>query len=317
MLRFWRDIRKWLLLISTGALLVLACAPIVPAFLQELHRGAKPAPSISALAIGVYNLYCLFVGESVAPWFWALGIAAGLAIAWAMVLALVYAGTAARRFLLYFSALLLVMTFLQIGNAKRMLMISPWLILPIGVALASAILPSARRWLAIPLLLIAAIGWYGIFARNLYAGPHWVEPWEQVSLRAAEVAGNGGIVISNNPSFFFYLTYLLPSTNPARNGHFAGLLPASVAAPKVFTPQQWVDAGSPLAKTVVLYDGLSFEAPGASMDDIRSLLSHRCEVAGNEHLVHDSGANWKQEYQPITGQRAWRIQISTYACSSP
>jgi Dolichyl-phosphate-mannose-protein mannosyltransferase len=94
LLRFWRDIRKWLLLISTGALLVLACAPIVPAFLQELHRGAKPAPSISALAIGVYNLYCLFVGESVAPWFWALGIAAGLAIAWAMVLALV---TQARR----------------------------------------------------------------------------------------------------------------------------------------------------------------------------------------------------------------------------
>lgn len=316
--RFWRDTRAWLLLAATGALLVFACLPILPAFLHELHKGAKPAPpSISAVAVGVYNIYCLFVSESVAPWFWLLSVAAGLAIACAMVLAPIYSGSAARRFLLLFLALLGVMTFLQIGNTKRMMMISPWLILPIGVALASAALPTARRCLTLSLILVAAIGWYGIFARNLYAGPHWVEPWEQVSLRAAEVARSGGIAIGNNPSLFFYLTYRLPSTNPSLNGHFTGFLPTSLRAPNVFTPQQWVDAGRPLANKVVLYDGLSFEVPGATMDDVRQLLSPPCQAAGEEHLVHDSGARWKQEYQPITGQRAWRIQISTYSCPSP
>jgi hypothetical protein len=206
------------------------------------------------------------------------------------------------------------MTFLQIGNTKRMMMISPWLILPIGAALASAAVPTARRCLTVSLIIAGAIGWYGIFARNLYAAPHWVEPWEQVSLQAAEVARNGGIVIGNNPSLFFYLTYRLPSTNPSQNGHFAGFLPTSLHAPNVFTPQQWVDAGRPSAKTVVLYDGLSFEVPGASMDDVRHLLSPRCESTGEEHLTHDPGASWKRKVQPITGQREWRIQISTYSC---
>jgi hypothetical protein len=316
--RFWRDTRKWLLLAVTGALLVLACVPILPAFLHELHKGAKPAPpSVSAVAIGVYNLYCLFVSESVAPWFWVPGVAAGLAVVCAILLTLVYSGPAARRFLLYFCALLAVMTFLQIGNTKRMMMISPWLVLPVGVALASAALPSARRCLTISLACVAAIGWYGIFARNLYAGPHWVEPWEQVSLRAAEVASDGGIVIGNNPSLFFYLTYRLPSTNPSQNGHFAGFLPTSLHASNVFTPQQWVDAGRPLAKTLVLYDGLSFEVPGASMDDVRRLLSSRCQSTGEDQLAHDPGANWKRKFQPTTGQREWRIQISTYSCPSP
>jgi hypothetical protein len=317
LLRFWRETGKWVLLLSTGALLVLACVPIMPAFLNEAGKSTKSGLSISALATGVYNLYCLFVSESVAPWFWALGIAAGLAIGCAMLVSYICAGSLARRFLLYFCALLAAMTFLQIGNTKRMLMISPWLILPVGVAIASSSFPAARRWLAISLVLVGAIGWFGIFSRNLYAAPHWVEPWKQVSLQAAEVVRSGdGIVIGNNPSLFFYLTYLLPSTDPVRNGHFAGFLPATVRAPNVYSPQQWIDAGSPVAKTVAVFDGLSFEVPGPSMDDIRRAINSKCEVTKEERFVHDSGAQWKQKYQPISGQREWRILVTSYGCSA-
>jgi tellurite resistance protein TehA-like permease len=53
-------------------------------------------------------------------------------------------------------------TFLQIGNTKRMLMISSWLIPHIGVAIASSSFPAARRWLVISLVLVGAIGWFGI-----------------------------------------------------------------------------------------------------------------------------------------------------------
>jgi hypothetical protein len=314
--RFTWDRRKWLLLAATGAFLIAASLPIMRAFLTEVHSRSEPAHAGSAIATGIYNLYCLFVSESVAPWFWAPGIAAGLAIVGALLLVFIYGETPARRFLLYFGALLAVMAFMQIVTTRRLLMISPWLILSIGTTLATMALPSARRWLAGALIFVGAIGWYGIFSRTLYAAPHWIEPWDQVARQASEVAGNGGIVIGNNPSFFFYLTYFTPSTSPVTKGYFAGLLPLSVRAPNVYTPQQWIAAGTPTSQTVVVFDGLSFGVPGPSMDEIRAALSSRCKTVGEQNLVRDTGAKWKQEYQPTTGQRVWRIRIVTYGCAT-
>lgn len=316
LVRFGRKRQTWLLLLATGMFLLLASIPITRAFITELHTGTVNGRASSPVATGVYNLYCLFVSESVAPWFWVPGIAAGLAIACALLLVFVYATPEARRFLMYFAALLMVMTFLQIATTRRMFMISPWLILSIGVTLGTTALPAARRLLAGSLILVGAIGWYGIFSRKLYAAPHWVEPWDQVAREAAQVAGNGGIVIGNNPSFFFYLTYFTPSTNPVTNGYFAGSLPVSVRAPNVYTPQQWIDAGSPTSTTVAVFDGLSFGVPGPSMDEVRAALSARCKINGEEDLVRDSGAKWKQEYQPTTGQRVWRIRVVTYGCAA-
>jgi hypothetical protein len=203
LLRFGREWGTWLLLLATGIFLLLASIPIMRAFITELHTGAVTGRASSPIATGVYNLYCLFVSESVAPWFWVPGIAAGLAIACVLLLVFVYAQPDARRFLFYFAALLAVMTFLQIVTTRRMLVISPWLILSIGVTLGTMAPPSARRLLAGSLIVVGAIGWYGIFSRKLYAAPHWTEPWDQVAREAAQVAGNGGIVIGNNPSFFF------------------------------------------------------------------------------------------------------------------
>lgn len=315
LLRFKWSARTWPLVLATGAFLMLATAPIMRALVTEVRLGGDQVPVSSAIATGVYNLYCLFVSESVAPWFWAPGIAAGVAIAGTLLIVFVYGEAPARRFLMYFAALLAEMTLLQIGSTKRMMMISPWLILAIGTTLATATLPSARRLLAGALLLAGGIGWFGIFSRKLYAAPRWIEPWEQVAREAAEVAGNGGAVIGNNPSFFFYLTYLLPSTNPTTNRHYAGLLPGSLHAPNIYTPQQWISAGAPVKQTVVVVDGLSYWVPGPSMDEIRASLSSRCTQVSEEELARDTGAKWKQEYQPSSGQREWRIKVVTYGCA--
>jgi hypothetical protein len=314
--RSGRDRRTWLLLLATGIFLIVASIPIMRAFLAEVHSRSEPAHAGSAIATGIYNLYCLFVSESVAPWFWVPGIAAGLAIVGALLLVFIYAEAQARRFLLYFAAMLAVMAFMQIVTTRRLLMISPWLILSIGTTLATMALPPARRSLAGALILLGAIGWFGIFSRKLYAAPHWIEPWDQVARQATEVADNGGIVIGNNPSFFFYLTYLTPSTSPVTKGYFAGLLPSSVRAPNVYTPLQWQAAGEPTKQTVVVFDGLSFGVQGPSMDEIRASLSARCKTLGEQDLVRDTGAKWKQEYQPTTGQRVWRIRVVTYGCAA-
>jgi len=317
LLRFGRERRTWLLLLATGIFLIVASLPVMRAFVTELRTGAVTARASSPIATGIYNLYCLFVSESVAPWFWVPGIAAGLAIACVLLLVFIYAKPEARRFLLYFAALMTVMTVLQIVTTRRSLMIGPWLILPIGSTLGTLAQPSARRWLAGSLVLVGAIGWYGIFSRKLYAAPHWVEPWDQVAREAAQVAGDGGIVIGNNPSFFFYLTYFAPATSPATNGNFAGILPSSVRAPNIYSPQQWIEAGAPTSATVAVFDGLSFGVAGPSMEKIRATLSSRCKPLSERDLVRDPGAKWKQEYQPTTGQRTWRIQINRYSCPAP
>jgi Dolichyl-phosphate-mannose-protein mannosyltransferase len=309
LLRFKWSARTWPLLLATGAFLMRATAPIMRALATEVRVGADHVPVGSAIATGVYNLYCSFVSESVAPWFWVPGIAAGVGIAGTLLIVFVYGEAPARRFLLYFAALLAAMTLLQIGSTKRLTMISPWLILAIGTTLATATLPSARR------LLAGATGWFGIFSRRLYAAPRWIEPWEQVAREAAELTGNGGTVIGNNPSFFFYLTYLLPSTNPLTNRDYARLLPTSLHAPNIYTPQQWISAGAPVKQTVAVVDGLSYWVPGPSMDEIRASLSSRCTQVSEEELARDTGAKWKQEYQPSSGQREWRIQVVTYGCA--
>jgi hypothetical protein len=316
LLRFGRERRTWLLLLATGLFLLLASIPMMRAFVTELHTGAVTGRASSPVATGVFNLYCSFVSESVAPWFWVPGMTAGLAIAFVLLLLSIYANPEARRFFLYFAALLAVMRFLQVVTTRRMLMISPWLILSVGTTLATMTLPLARRLLAGSLILVGAIGWYGIFSRKLYAAPHWIEPWDQVAREALQVAGNGWIVIGNNPSFFFYLTYFTPSTSPVTTGYFAGLLPLSLRARDVYTPQHWIDTGSPTSATVAVFDGLSFGVPGPSMDGVRAALSARCKVAGEQDLVRDTGAKWKQEYQPTTEQRVWRIRVVTCRCAS-
>jgi hypothetical protein len=65
----------------------------------------------------------------------------------------------------------------------------------------------------------------------------------------------------------------------------------------------------------MVFDGLSFAVPGPSMEEIRASLSSRCQPAGEEDLVRDTGARWKQQYQPTTGQRVWRIRVNSYECS--
>ena len=142
LLRVGRQRRAWLLL-ATGIFLLVASIPIMRAFITELHTGAVTGRASPKAATGIYNLYCLFVSESVAPSFWVPGIAAGLAIACVLQLVVVYAKPHARRFFLSFAALLAVMTFLQIVTTRRMLMISPWLILSSGVTLGTMALPAA------------------------------------------------------------------------------------------------------------------------------------------------------------------------------
>jgi hypothetical protein len=58
-------------------------------------------------------------------------------------------------------------------------------------------------------LVIIIAGWFGIFSRKHYASLHFIEPWAAVAHDAARNIGTGDLVISNSPSFLFYLNAAL------------------------------------------------------------------------------------------------------------
>ena len=304
----------WLPFFGTGALLLAAYTPLFASFLGELRHGAHAefhATSVAASA--AYNLYCIFVSESVAPWFWLAGIIAGIAIASCLFLVWSACPLPARHFLLYFFALFGLMTVMSILFPKRIMLISPWLLLPIGVTLGTLPKQSTRRTIVALIVLVAGIGWFGIFSRNMYAAPHWVEPWSKVAQLSADVIHNGGVVIGNNPSFFFYMTYLLPPDASATDHGFAGLLPRAHRK-GIYDPDQWAIAGRPLGPTTLLIKGLHFSIPSGPTDEAESWLDMHCRLQTDDHLVNDPGARWKNRFAPQTGQTEWRIEVRTYSC---
>ena len=304
--------KSWLALGGTALILLATYLPIARAFFGELRGVVQPNGSIVSLLLnGIYDLYCVFVSESVAPWFWGLGVPVAAAIALCLLITFAGASPQARRFLFYFAVALAVMSVLGIANTKRMLFITPWLIFPISVVLGEGAGKTWRPILLAALLFIGAVGWYGILSRDLYAAPHWVEPWQLVAQRAADVARAGGIVVGNNPSFFFYLTYELAPGKDEGGSDFAGLLPDSTRRPNVYDLPQWVEAGRPLGRRTMIVAGLpEIDA----LEDESEVLSRRCSREDFERLVRDPGAKWKERFAPQTGQVPWRIEISTYSC---
>jgi hypothetical protein len=305
-------------LLGTGALLCLAYLPVTAAFLHEVRTGSKAGHSLLGTVIAAtYNLFSLCVSESVAPWVWVPGVIAGLAVGTALLATLRAGEAPARRLLLYFLLLLVTLSQLGVISTKRIMLIAPWLLLPIGVAIGSLgarRLEKTRRTLLASLAIIAVIGWYGIFARDLYSAPRWVEPWQHVAQRAADVVRGGGVAIGDNPTFFFYLTYLLPPEG-ARHS-FPGLLPYSVRRAGVFTPQQWQEANRPTGASVIFAKGVHYGMDEEPIVAAERWLDKHCELQSADRFVRELGKKWKDRYSPQAAQPPWRVEVRQYACTS-
>jgi hypothetical protein len=308
--------KRWIPVLGAGIIILATYTPLYPAFLHELRHGPRTGQRLSVLVFGgLYNLYCLFVSESVAPWVWVLGIPAGTAIAVCLAIAVIKSPQNARRFLFYFVALFGLMALIGIETTKRIMLIAPWLILPLGTTLATLESGWLRRSLVTSFVLIAVVGWYGTFARTMYAAPHWIEPWNDVAHGAADEVRNGGTVIADNAAFFFYLSYLLPPTSSETGQNFAGFLPNSVHHAGVFSPRQWTDAGHPTTATTMLVKGMHFGTPESVVQEPQLWLDGHCSLQTHERLVRDFGSEFKQRYWPVVAQPEWRIEIETYRCS--
>jgi len=305
------------ILLGTGALLCASYLPLLTAFRAELAHGVNfHQRALSILANLAFNVFSLFVSESIAPWYWRFSIPAGLAILFCLALAVRWLSRPARRFMLYSALLIAAMAVIGILQTKYLLLISPWVLLPIGLAIET----SKPRWatfgMAGALLVIGLAGWYGIYSRRYYSAPRFIEPWQEVAGDAATKIGGGATVIADHPSFLFYLTYFLRV--PAQSGpwKFEGLLPVAVTHPQVYSSAGWLAAGHPPSGKMMLIRAGRDPGGEGPVDTVVRQLDQSCGSISSRLRMRDEGYAWKQRFFPLLGEPQWRIEIREYDCNS-
>ena len=299
-------------LLVIGAGLVLAYTPLWTVFINEIRNGVSPSSLVQNILYGGFNFYSLFVSESVAPWFWALSIPAGIAILALLVLSLRYGPPVARVFLLYFLALFAAMMLAGISGTKRMLMISPWLLLAVSVAVAQAGQRYVRVAMAGLLVLLGSLGWFGIIARSHYSAPHFIEPWAKMAKDAKTALDAGARIVSNSPSFFFYLTQLQRCADSGTCPPFQGVLPATITHPQIFSVEQWQPedfTGAP----VLFVEGVNKDSAEQTAM-LLQWLQGQCHLDQHEAMLADTGYAWKLRLFPDSGQIPFRIQTYRFSC---
>lgn len=288
----------------TGMVVLMAVyAPLWRVFLQELHSGLDfGASGIATRAVyAAYNFYVLFVSESVAPWYWQASVFIGLAIVVCVCCAcLLLTGSRALAFLVYFAILFLFMSASGIINAKRLLFISGWLLVPLAVALARNGLP--RVVLLGCLLVIAVSGVFGTVTRRYYASLHFIEPWRLVALEVVPSIHKGVSVVTNSPSFLFYLNFALTPE----------ALPGMIEGPDIV----FLDVG----KTFTGFGGPVLFVRGTNVNamketaDAEAWLNRTCTLLAKDVKLIDADYALKQRYFRHLVEGPNRIVLVHYQC---
>jgi hypothetical protein len=286
---------------GAGLLVVLAFLPLLSVLIWQVQTGTRMGRSLlHLLGDGVYLGYALLVSESVAPWHWPA------AFAIAGILALLYAAFRTPRmlWLLGLMAIPYVSSVLiGIMNNRRVSLFGPWLILFLTGLLANTRL---KRTVAIALLLVFGTGWAGIVSGRWYATYRHIEPWQEVTSLALELAGPDDVILSNHPSFYFYAGYQLgwndrhgptPGEIEHRSGHvFAGL-------------PSWEKAIS--GRQRVIYVRSAVMPPDLAEEQrLVDFLDENFRLVFERRYLEDSASELKNRF--VKNQPRWRIELRAY-----
>ncbi len=278
---------------------------------MHLHRGFPAL--LASFALPVYNL---FASESVAPWNWQYSVPAALALA-ACIFLIFWLGTAAsRRYLLYSGLLVLVMGLAGFAQSGLLFFAAPWLLIGIAAGIASIASKWGRPALASSLLLVGAIGWYGIYERRFYEVPQFQEPWAQVTADAASKLPMGATIISDSRPFFLYLTIALRSPVPLRGAAHDGLLPDTLHYPNVMSIEQWTASNHTKTPTMIWVHEAGDPDTESAMQNVADDFDKACGSRSSRLLARDAGFSWKQRYAPTLAAGRWLIEVREYDCAS-
>ena len=300
---------------ATAAVLAIGFAPRWPAFAQEVHAVRMPHSARLLLFDAIYNFYTWFVSPAMAPWFWRFSIPAAAGILTLLVLAFLGVRAQARRFLIFSLALFCLMLLTGSLQTGRLLMIAPWSLVPLAIALGTIEKWQWRIPMAFALALVAAMGWYGILNRQHYADSTFFEPWPELAQNAAAEARSGSGVISNDQTFFLYLNHSLESSNQGSGSSLPGTLPAQVPNASVWDPKQWEAAGMPKPPAMFWVRGSSDPETMAALERTSRWLGDNCGDRITQFLARDPSYAWKQRFIPGFAGEPWLIEVRQYTCS--
>lgn len=277
--------------------------------LMNLHQGLS-----AGLTNAGFNVFSLFVSHSMSPCYWRWSVPAGIAILACVTLAAWHVPRPARRFLVYAGCVLALMAIAEALGPADLLLLSPWVLLPVGVAIETAKPRWATFGLAAALLVIGGIGWYGIYTKRFYSAPQLIEPWQEIARDAAVSVANGATVISDEPAFLLYMTYNLHVPRQSGPWKFEGLLPDQVSHPSVFSSERWLAVSHPATGKVLLIRRGPEPGETGSIDEAAQKLDAACGSISSRLRMRDDGYTWKQRYLPQLRDPLWRIEVREYDC---
>jgi len=286
----WKAIACWCVA------LVIAYIPLWRILWSQSGRSVKlSGPLVTKLAYFGYTWYCLLMGESIAPWAGALGLVrVGVAFV-ALTAAAFQKSPVGRNFYLAGLAILLIMAIGGFAVSKRLLIVAPWFLLGLSSALSS--FHGIRRGIMIGALSVVVVaGWYGIVTQRYYAATHAIEPWRRYADQSAEKARNAWLILGNNPSFSFYLSFEIPESDPRI---------------------RWVtdDRNTWAASDRVQFvEGVNrdFESQSAAVLD---WLRQNCTPTSETRDMEDPGSLLKKRLFPDAGQQQYRIVVREFVCA--
>jgi hypothetical protein len=313
----WRERRHpaatWRTLLTSAALLALAFLPLwrplSVQFAAQTGIGLSVLDRLRWLAAGGWTL---FASEAVAPWYWWLSVPAAAGAAVAVLILVWKLPWPARRMFFGGGLLLAGLALLGVGPPRRLLLLAGWILVPAAAALVSL----ERRWLHAVLVLAlavpAAVGWYGVVAREYYLAPRFVEPWPEAVDAALAARRRGAVIVGNHPVFFYYLTARLRAEQDSR-APFTGVVPYTGYDAQVFNPPLLLAGPLPADREIVFVRGAQ-PVSAVETAEISALLESRCARIAEQHLLRDPGYQRKRRAMPAIHHPEWRISIHTYIC---
>ena len=302
------------LLVTTGVIL-LSFLPL----LHDLLAGTRNADSIAATTWAAavvkvcYMLFAMLASVAVAPWFllWSLPAIAASLILYILLLS----HQMSRRFAIYFVLLILSLSATHTLDLKRLLFVSPWLLLSVALCISTGARWQARTATS-ALVVVFLIGWLAIADGKHRAASNFYEPWQSVAISTADQARGRSAIVSDSMSYFFYLNYQLGVDDVAFNGSYAGADTYQQHGFNVYRSSLPVNVQPSRFSRITTVRGIGVPTDMARMAGTMQQLEQTCRHVGSQRSTPDPSAVYKREINPKAPSVAYRVMIDHFDCDN-
>ena len=302
-------------LLLVGTVIALSFLPLIHPLLAG--SGSTMSAGVSPVALVVeagFMLFALLASVSVAPWFFAWSIPVGIAIL--ALFAVLLTSRASRRMAGYFLALILGLGLTNHLDLKRLLFLTPLLILAVALCISA----SGKRRSIIALTatsLVFAFGWLGIATGSHPATVNFYDPWRAVTATTIRNARQDTAIVSDSVLYFFYLDSAL-GLNESTRSTYLGSATYLRRGMSVFFLEFPRGVSARSFSSVTTVQGVNnFSASQQELAATIQQLQRSCKQGATERYSPDPSATYKRMLDP-RGSRGpvvdYRIVVSHFDC---